>query len=236
MNAAFVAISRDPRIIPGVHHYCDEWCGYCPVTGRCLSHRCTEAFRQDLGRQAHEETFSSMEEAVQFTRDVAAVEGVRTDELDELLGHPPGESGVRTDDPLARRALEYAVHAEAIFLPIALQLAARPVVTSPSGPTPEEVVVWYHLRIYMKIFQALVSHESVCDHQKRRVETLGCAKLALVSIARSRGALDALRGRLRAGHADTLSAMLDELERGLDAKFPGARDYVRVGLDCPVAG
>jgi hypothetical protein len=236
MNATFVAIAQDPRIIPGVHHYCDEWCHYCPVTERCLGYRCTEAFRKERRRPEGDETFASMAEAVQFTREVAAVEGVRTDELDELLAHPHGESGVRTDDPLAQRALEYAVYAEAIFLPIALQLASRPAQKSPSGPTPEEVVVWYHLRIYMKIFQALVSNESVCDDQARRSETLGCAKLALVSIARSRVAIDTLRGWLHAANADKLAAMLDVLERGLDAKFPAARDYIRVGLDCPVAG
>jgi hypothetical protein len=101
MNEQFVAIARNPRIIPRVHHYCDEWCDYCPVTERCLEFLCTKAFREARGKQADEETFASMEEAIAFTRQLCAIEGVRTDELDELLAHPAGQSGVRTEDPLA---------------------------------------------------------------------------------------------------------------------------------------
>ena len=163
MNAQFLAIAQDPRIIPGVHHYCDEWCDYCPVTLRYLGFRCVEAFRKNRGRTETEGTFANTDEAFELTRQLAAIEGLRTDELDELLAHPPGQSGVRTDDPLAERALDYAARSELLLLPIALQLASRRSSRSPSGlPSPEEVVVWYHLRIYMKIFRALVSAASDC--------------------------------------------------------------------------
>ena len=40
MDPQFLAIARDPRIIPGVHHYCNEWCDYCPVTARCCGYLC----------------------------------------------------------------------------------------------------------------------------------------------------------------------------------------------------
>src|SRR4029453_4861033 len=132
MNAQFLAIAQEPKIIPGVHHYCDEWCDYCPVTRRCLAFLCVEAFRKSRGRTEAEETFTSTDEALEFTRQLAAIEGLRTDELDELLAPPPGQSGVRTDDPLAERALDYAARAELLLLPIALQLASR----RPSRPPP----------------------------------------------------------------------------------------------------
>ena len=193
IRARFLAIAHSPRIIPGVHHYCDEWCDYCPVTARCLGFLCTQAYRMERGRNEDEDTFASMEEAVEFTRQLSAIEGVRTDELDELLAHPPGESGVRTEDPLAERALDYAARAEILLLPIALQLASRRSARSPSGPSPEEVTIWYHLRIYMKIFRALVSApQATCDEGARSDDALGCAKLALVSIERSRSALRTL--------------------------------------------
>ena len=68
MQAQFLAIAQYPRIIPGVHHYCDEWCDYCPVTRRCLGFLCVEAFRKDRGRTETEETFASSDEAFEFTR------------------------------------------------------------------------------------------------------------------------------------------------------------------------
>ena len=236
MNAQFLAIAQDPRIIPGVHHYCDEWCDYCPVTQRYLGFRCVEAFRKNRGRTETEGTFANTDEAFELTRQLAAIEGLRTDELDELLAHPPGQSGVRTDDPLAERALDYAARSELLLLPIALQLASRRSSRSPSGlPSPEEVVVWYHLRIYMKIFRALVSAASDCAGGPRSDDARGCAKLAIVSIDRSRAALEGLRGTFGVDRIDPLIAILGELTCGLEQRFPDARAFVRPGLDCQVA-
>jgi hypothetical protein len=176
-----------------------------------------------------------MEEAIAFTRQISAIEGSRTDELDELLTHAPGESGVRTDDPLADRALEYAVRTELALLPVALQLGSRRPSQPPAIASAEEVIMWYHARIYMKIFRALVSAASDCAAGARGDEARGCAKLAIVSIDRSRTALQALRGSTGAQVIDPLIAILADLDRGLEERFPAVRSFVRVGLDCPVA-
>src|SRR5919198_2976170 len=85
LNRRFVQIAADPRLIPGVHHHCDEWCHYCPVTDRCLTFRCTEAYRAVHKRRPHDPTFASMDEAIVFTRQVSAVEGAPTTELDALV-------------------------------------------------------------------------------------------------------------------------------------------------------
>jgi hypothetical protein len=235
MNGQFLAIAQDPRIIRGVHHYCDEWCGYCPATKRCLVFRCEEVLRAERGRKEEEGTFASMDEAIAFTRQISSIEGIRTDELDELLAHPPGESGVRTEDPLADRALEYAVRTELALLPAALQLGSRRPSQPPAVPSAEEVVMWYHARIYMKIFRALVSAASDCAAGPRGEDARGCAKLAIVSIDRSRAALQVLRPTAGADLVDPLIAMLADLDRGLEERFPAVRSFVRVGLDCPVA-
>jgi hypothetical protein len=235
MNGQFVAIAQDPRIIPGVHHYCDEWCGYCPVKTRCLVFLCEEVLRAERGRKEDEGTFATIDEAIAFTRQISSIEGTRTDELDELLRHPPGESGVRTDDPLADLALEYAVRTELALLPVALQLGSRRPSQPPVVPSAEEVAMWYHARIYTKIFRALVSAASDCVDGPRSDDARGCAKLASVSIDRSRAALQMLRGSAGADLIDPLLAILTDLDRGLEERFPAVRSFVRVGLDCPVA-
>ena len=95
--------------------------------------------------------------------------------------------------------------------------------------------MWYHARIYMKIFRALVSATSDCAAGPRGDDARGCAKLAIVSIDRSRAALQTLRRNVGADLVDPLIAMLAELDRGLEERFPAVRSFVRVGLDCPVA-
>ena len=231
MNARYLAIAKNPQIIAGVHHYCDEWCDYCPVTSRCLAFRCTEEFRRQQGRTAADPTFASMDEAIQFTRELSAIEGVRTDELDALVSHPHGLSGVNTSDPLAGMAWAYAERAAVLLAPVTPQILMASPRTSPS---PEEVLLWYHLRIYMRVFRALVSAEThsggaECD------EARGCAKLSLVSIDRSRRALRSLYTIARNEEVEALIALLDGLERGLEARFPKARAFGRVGLDYLVA-
>jgi hypothetical protein len=233
MNARFLAIARDPAIIPGVHHYCDEWCQYCPVTHRCLGFRCTEEFRRQRGRRGSDATFVSMEEALSFTRQLAALDGSPTEDLDAIVANLPGRSGLHTVDPLASVAWEYAVSAAFLFTDQAMAIIGNG--PRASGPAPEEIVLWHHLRIYMKLVRALISLDPVQDGDHRVEDANGCAKLTLASIGRSKEALASLRVEENARGIDPLMANLTALERGIDERFPRARAFVRVGLDCPVS-
>jgi hypothetical protein len=44
-----------------------------------------------------------------------------------------------------------------------------------------------------------------------------------------------LRPTAGADLVDPLIAVLADLDRGLEERFPGVRSFVRFGLDCPVA-
>jgi hypothetical protein len=232
MNAQFLAIARDPAIIPGVHHHCDEWCEYCPVTNRCLAFRCMADFRRRHGRFDARLPFTTTDEAVAFTRELAAAEGTPTDELDALMADPSDQSGVDSRDPLASQAWEYAVRAALFLVPAAGTLSRR---EPADAPGPIDIVLWYHLRIYMVIFRALVASAGGTLCADRIEQATGCAKLALLSVQRSRAALDSLRTGNDESEIQALMALLEALERGLDERFPKARAFVRVGLDCPVA-
>ena len=233
MNARFLAIASDPQLIPGVHHYCDEWCTYCDVTSRCLAFRCTEDWRRQRNRTADDPPFATREEAIAFTRQLAEVEGGSTEELDALIGNAPGESEIRTNDPLAGMAWTYATRAAMLLA----QIAHDPPYDAVAGdPSPMDVVAWFHLRVYMKLFRALVARErTAAGRTDRQEDAIGCAKLALVSIQRSRAALPLLMTPGNAAHVTRLDALLAALEEGIDGRFPQARRFVRVGIDVPVA-
>ena len=234
MNSRFVAVARDPRLIPGVHHYCDEWCHYCPVTRRCLAFRCIAEYRKQRGLADSDPTFNSMAEAIALTREIAAVEGASTADLDALTGKAPGADAMHTQDALAGLALEYAFAVTTILKPTAAEVSywGAPA----AAPEPREVVLWYHLRIYMKLVRALVGKERAAAGEVERSEdAAGCAKLTLVSIARSREALRALDTPAFHAGVTTLLGLLDAIEGGIDERFPDARGFVRVGLDVPAA-
>jgi hypothetical protein len=232
VNPRFLAVAKDPTIIPGVHHYCDEWCDYCAVTRRCLAFRCIAEWRKQRGRSPADPPFASMNEAAWFTRELAAAEGLRTDELDAMLGNPSGLPDRVSSDPLASTAWEYAVLAAVFMMPVAGTIAVLE--GRPAGPEPEEIVLWCHLRIYMSVFQALASAERRLTTDSGGDHALGCAKRTIVMAARSRRALQAMRTADRAAEIDALVSLLGVLEQGVDERFPGARSFVRLGLDVPV--
>jgi hypothetical protein len=233
VNPRFLAVAKDPAIIPGVHHYCDEWCDYCAVTRRCLAFRCMKEWRKQRGRPPADPPFASMDEAARFTRELADAEGMRTDELDAILADPSGFSDRASSDPLASTAWEYAVGVAVLMMPVTTTIAALE--PRPAGPGPEEIVLWCHLRIYMSVFQALTSAERRLATDTGGDDALGCAKRTIVMAARSRRALQAIRTVDRAAEIDALVSLLGVLEQGIDERFPGARSFVRLGLDVPVA-
>ena len=231
INPRFLAIAKDPRIIHGVHHHCDEWCRCCVVTERCLAFRCTAEHQRQRGRNPNEASFESLDEAVAFTKALAALEGTPTDELDQLMTRGDDVKDLCSDDPLLGIALEYAIRA-------GLLLAAhrdRSAPTRSRRPTPLEVVEWHHVRIYIKLARALVGHaltnKGTLD---RREDARGCAKLTRVSVARSREALQQLP-IASSDDVKTMVTLLDALESGIDERFPDAHAYLRIGLDVPVA-
>jgi hypothetical protein len=229
LHRRFLEIARDPRLIPGVHHHCDEWCHYCPVTERCLTFRCTEAFRKAHKRAEDNPTFTSMAEAIGFTREIAAIEGTSTAELDALVAHGAEATGMCTSDPLAGVALDYAVRIAIGRRPIASATGPR----TQGSPRPEEVLLWYHVRVYLRLVRALVAKEGKMPGGASLEDALGSAKLVLVAVQKSRAALEHLQQQNGEDVAEEMS-MLDTLERGIDERFPGARSFVRFGLDVPV--
>jgi hypothetical protein len=174
-----------------------------------------------------------MEAAVTFTRELATIEGTPTDELDALVANPAGQSDLETSDPLASLAWEYTVGAALVLAAMRREMATAK--ARPSDPPPEDVVAWYHLRIYLRVVRALISREKRPGSTDRMEDATGSAKLALVSMERSRSALQSMRSTANDPEIVGLMALLGALERGLDERFPNARSFLRIGLDCPVA-
>jgi hypothetical protein len=234
LQAQFLAIAKDPRIIPGVHHHCDEWCEYCSVTQRCLGFRCTEEFRKVHHRRPGEPTFKALEEAIAFTHEVAAVEGGTTLELDALLDAGSDRESLSTSDPVAALALDYAVFVSQCSIPDGSAERLRD--SEPGGPTAKATILWHHVRIYLRVVRALVARQrgerglSVTPDDAE-----GSGKLVLVAIEQSRRAWHSLRTAEHGVEVDNAITLLNQIERRIDDRLPGARSFIRIGLDIPAA-
>jgi hypothetical protein len=219
-------------MIPGVYNFCDDWCEYCPVTTRCRSYE----MRQSIETRVRDGTARAEDavDVVAFTRELARSDGLTTPGLDaQLAGDPDREYSLApADEPLARQALAYAVASELLLAK--LDWHPSNTIRLGSDPPPHNVIMWYHLFLAMKTRRALVAaHRAERGRPHALDDALGSAKIALISIDRSRAALRTVAADEVRGLARQLIVMLDLLRAGLEARVPGARQYVRVGLDAP---
>jgi hypothetical protein len=230
MSTQAVADRDRDTMIPGVYNYCDDWCVYCPATSRCRAY----GIKQTMGEPPGARSPDPAGDMVKFTREVASADGLETPALDaQLAGDPDGEYTLApADEPLARHALAYAVASEMLVRKAGWRGPTAHRAGEP--PPPLDVIVWYHLFLAMKTRRALIgAHRAERGRPRALEDALGSAKIALISIDRSRVALGgAAQGRVRA-FARQLVVMLDVLEAGLEARVPGSRRYVRAGLDAP---
>ena len=224
-------IVRTSSDIPDVHLYCDDWCDYCPVTSRCVALR----IRSQWQATRRPGSPMTMDDMVAFTREVAAVTGRPTPGLDAMLaGDPMGEfQPASADEWLVTAANQYAAGAGFLLSRMGWNKAAPEGLSHP--PTPLDVIAWYHLFIAARAGRAVVA-AARADRgiPGERDDAEGSAKITLMSIDRSRAALDKLAGGRYEKVVRILRGLLDALADGLEARIPGARAYVRVGLDAPV--
>jgi hypothetical protein len=236
----FLAIARDPRIVPGLHHACDEWCDHCPLTDRCLFFQCTREFRRQRRRPASAPAFRTAAEALQFARDLASIDepppglGISAVTRGEHPLDPVSRNALAAflpdDDSLAGLALEYSRRSRAFVQSAFAEATAdrsdasigNPVVPK---PTPSEVILRFHSRIYFKTTRALVGYRLAASGMADRgADANTCAGQTLACVDRSREALvqfpDGDERRALAGLLDTIAC-------GIEARFPDVRALLR---------
>jgi hypothetical protein len=171
-----------------------------------------------------------MADGLAWARAVADAAGTDVSRLDVELSDPasvppPGVIG----DRLERMGRQYMLLANVVMQSV----AGEPSLGEDSEATPLTIVWWLHMTIAYKTFRALVSlHKATHGTEGLMADANASAKLVLTSIDRSRAALEELQA-LHAGD-DRLASLGDYLGMmavAVEKRFPGARGFVRPGLD-----
>ncbi|MCX6543104.1 MAG: hypothetical protein NTV05_01675 [Acidobacteria bacterium] len=231
MSTATMTASSSVKEIRGVYKYCDDWCEYCRVTARCASHRVKREWEARRGAAAP----MDRKDLIAFTREVAAADGDTTRGLDAVLaGDAKREyQPILADEEMVRTANQFAVGAAFLLTRTGWRPPASGVLGRP--PCPQEVLAWYHVFLAARAGHALVAAARADRGILGELEDAqGSAKIALISIDRSRAALEKLAGVSHGKICRHLIQMLNTLAAGLEARIPGAREFVRIGLDAPV--
>ena len=232
----FVRVAADPSLISGIYNTCDQWCMYCPATGRCLAYRCSpdiQSGKQDI----HKNLADRLYEGMTFLKQLCNAEGRPTPEIDEMLSNDLRQTThlPKVDDPIQRMGLRYARMSRAyLHSRRDYPFEMRPHV---SGPTPFEVFAWFHMLISVKIYRALASAAAVArGDESQRNDVFASAKVALIGIHRSLDAIAAMAADDEDPRLELLQAQLRRLRREMQGRFPTALDFMRAGLDRPAEG
>jgi hypothetical protein len=229
MHNRLAALARGTRFLPFVYNYCDLWCDRCAVSSRCLLHTVEQ---QDGGKRGRGGVAADIESGISFARAVLVAMGPQASAvamLDVRLADP--STAPRTGHPLEWLARHYAMEANA-FLTALGAGTVSPTVESALG-----VISWFQILIAAKIYRACISHcQAVDDMPGLRDDARGAAKVALIGIERSIEAFREVGKSMDEPRVGALVEILEALRIGVDLKFPGAREFIRPGLDTPGRG
>jgi hypothetical protein len=222
-------IAQDPTLIAGIYDMCDQWCMYCHATAWCLAYRYTAGAQPSKG-DVNRDPGERLVEGVMLLRRLWKAEQGESPELGALASNDPLQwMHLPVTDPLVRLAERYAETASAY-------LRARPdfpyeMKRRVTGPTPLEVVAWYHMLVCSKVCRAVFSAGATAGGQSLRRDALASAKVALLGIDRSLEALAAIAADDQDPRLHRLQDHLQRLRREVERRFPEARAFVRPGLD-----
>jgi hypothetical protein len=226
-------LASDPTLIKGIHEACDQWCMYCGVTHRCLAFRCAGVEDENPVWDTCSDDFTHVMDGVVFLKDLAEVEGRQAPpEIEVMVSRDRDKQAIvdALSDPLEHVGRNYMDVSSSY-------LVSRPdypfdIARRPSGPTPLEVFAWDHALVPARIFRAILNAaEAAKGVTARHEDALRAAKVALIGIDRSLTALASMATEDDDPRLELLQAQLRRLRREVDARFPGARDFVRTGLD-----
>lgn len=239
-----VSRASDPNLIPGIYNYCDRRCERCRFTARCLQFS-ENRHEEAIGRTANLSVGQAVARSLERSLDILRIIGRRIGlDLagDQATGGSSPESAVGKDDdvqegdaaadPLVVRARDYATTTWPILR------ALRPVLDVRGEAVLLEALdtlEWSSTSISAKIVRAIwTTAEERLEGDEVQNDANGSVKVARLMIDEARRAWRTLMepGQATAdGVPARLVMVLDELDAGLEARFPRAMDFVRPGFD-----
>jgi hypothetical protein len=237
----------NPKLIAGIHNYCDRWCERCSQTARCAVYaiEAHQGNRQDCDH-SNEKFWQQLEKvlgvAMELLEKAAAQHGVDLDSLkdDSSSAEQSVEDGAGDNEEVCLAAKAYAEQAGDLLDSLRTWIEGDPCASESKEDqlaTPQcwheavEVVRWYQHLIYVKLRRA---YRSQMEQRDEVADASGddstlSAKVALICIDRSLAGWTQL-----CSHEDEIFDILvelDRLRRSIEMAFPAARACLRPGFE-----
>jgi hypothetical protein len=229
--------ANDPATIHGIFNWCDRWCERCNHTERCTLYKTTSHISTDKP----DDFFKSLAMVFDATMDMLKEQATKlgldfdslkksdfTDDYSRKKYEIKDNNGLLLAKQYGKQVkhwLDSLKGKEPIGMEIYLQ--------DPMLSDCLEVIQWYQYLLEVKLMRALMSQEDEADEQGNAYDSLGNAKLVLVSIERNIGAWGYVYQKFREDEDVILDILvcLQRLGKAVEQHFHSARTFIRSGLD-----
>ena len=248
----------NPTHIEGIYNYCDRWCERCSFTSRCAVFEQANDVapgQNDIENKAFWERLAkNFADAIALLHEAAKEQGIDleaiSDEEWEVYKKQQKAGRAKINEhPLIKLSKEYSLQARDLLQKNeALKQKGKEIllhtelgILDISDAKNElldltdclEVVQWYVFQIQVKFMRALPMMPGEVDDEAFTDDSNGSAKVALIAVDRCMNAWQKIAQISPAAEDEIipLLALLQKIRRIGEETFPGARKFIRVGLD-----
>jgi len=232
--------ANHPETIRGIYNWCDRWCERCSKTMHCTVYKTTSHLLSE-GPDDFFKMLSMMFEAtIDMIKEHCEKSGIDFESLKEsdfegeyerdnyLLRNDDGVALARQYANLVKEWLDSLKSKNSFGMEVRLQ----DTVLSDCF----EVVQWYQYLLQVKMQRAVIAQKDELELELNPYDSIGNAKLLLVSIERNIGAWGYIYQKFNEDEDEILTILicLQKLGKKVEQLFPEARSFIRPGLDEPI--
>ena len=229
--------TQDPNAIRGIFQWCDQWCEKCEKTEFCTLYKTTTFLPFDSPNEMFETLSMVFTATIEMLKEYCEKNDIQiesTEDSDFEGEYEMKKYEISSDDGvnLAKQYREMVKHwldslkkKDAFGMEVRLQDLML--------TDCFDIIQWYLYMLEMKLARALMSQKDEEEEQSEPYDSLGNAKLLLVSIERNIGAWGYIYQKFKEDEDEILDILicLKNLSKKIELIFPDARAFIRPGLD-----
>jgi hypothetical protein len=229
--------ANHPNTIHGISNWCDRWCEKCSKTENCSVYKTSVRLPADNP----DDFFKSLSMMLDVTIDMIKEYSEKYDidfeslkDSDFECEYERKKNLIRSDDGVilakqygnqVKKWLELLKSKNSVGMEVRLQDTML--------SDCLEVIQWYQYLLQVKMGRALMAQKDEAEEQLEPYDSLGNAKLLLVSIERNISAWGYVYQKFQEDEDEILDILinLQSLSKKIEQIFPDARTFIRPGLD-----
>jgi hypothetical protein len=222
-------VANNPQTIHGIFHWCDRWCEKCSRTENCTLYNISTKIPNDKPDDFFKSLSMIFESTIDMLKELAGNQNIDFEsECDRKKYQIRNEDGILLAKQYGKQVKHWL---DSLKQKDSLGMEVR--LHDSMSEDCLDVIRWYQYLFEVKFSRALTSQKEEEEENANAYDSLGNAKLLLVSIAKNIGAWGYIYQKFREDEDEILDILvcLQKLEKKIEQVFPDARAFIRPGLE-----